>query len=84
MYIQCIREDVKSIALSGHFLTNFHDQLICVNPHAGNETLLCYDATWRKLIQHFRDERCLIRDGRGFPRRVQARGRGAHRAPPQQ
>ena len=51
----------------------------------GNETLLCYDATWRKLIQHFRAEGCFIKKDYEFPRRVaQARGRGgAHRAPPQ-
>ena len=53
--------------------------------YTGNETVLCYDATWKKLIQHFWNEGCFIRDGRGFPRRAQqARGRGTHRAPPPQ
>lgn len=63
------------------------DSFIGIHVHGtGNETLLCYDATWRKLIQHYRAEGCFIRKGYEFPRRVaQARGHGgAHRAPPQQ
>lgn len=55
----------------------------------GNRTLLSYDVTWRKLIQHYDKEGCLVKNGDSFPFHARAPAhrvplsRGAQRAPTQ-